>query len=250
MSQIVTQKQCTESKTGLGAQVHTQLTLAGRMVRLGCTQCVQATLARRTLGYVVAMPRPCRRPRRPYRGPVLRAPARIASLPLAVSQPWLCCIAIQPVTTPSLPPSHGTINCIVTHLSQTVRLSRYKYCIVTQPPSDQSTLLSRYKQLYRDTLQSVKPPPVTIQNLYRDTLPCDQAFSCHDTIDCIVTLTPSQVLSLSRYNLLYRDTLHQPKLPPPITIQSDCIVTCFPAHARQNCYVTIQFPLYRDPVGQ
>ena len=149
---------------------------------------------------IVTCGRPCRRPRWPYRGPVSLVPARIAGLPLAVSQPWLCCIATQPAATPSLPPCHNTINCIVTRLSQTVRLSRYKYCIVIQPPSDQSTLLSRYKQLYCDTPQPVKPPPVTIQNLYRDTLPSGQAFSCHDTIDCIVTLNPSQVLSLSRYN--------------------------------------------------
>ena len=32
----MTQKQCTESKTGLGAQMHTQLTLAARIVHSGC----------------------------------------------------------------------------------------------------------------------------------------------------------------------------------------------------------------------
>ena len=41
MSQTVTHKKCTESKTGLGAQVHTQRTMDAHMVRPGCAHCSQ-----------------------------------------------------------------------------------------------------------------------------------------------------------------------------------------------------------------
>ena len=151
------------------------------MVRPGCAKCAQAARARRALGRVVVVPPPCRSlaaGRVTGLGgrivALCRAPAHIVGLPLALSQPWLCCIATQPAATPLIP------NC----------------------------------------------PLVTIQILYRDTIPpACQASSCHDTFYYIVTLTPNQVLSLSRDNLLYRDTLPQPKLSLPVTIQSDCIVT-------------------------
>ena len=50
-------------------------------------------------------------------------------------------------------PCHDTIVCIVTRLAnQTAHLSRYKDCIVTQPPAASPSLMSRYKTLYCDTL--------------------------------------------------------------------------------------------------
>ena len=74
------------------------------------------------------------------------------------------------------PPScHDTIVCIVTRLANlTARLSRYKDCIVTQPPTVRPSLLSRYKTSYRDT-HPQRPGPR----------------SCHDTKLRIATLTPS-----------------------------------------------------------
>ena len=62
----------------------------------------------------------------------------------------VACLATHPATKP--PSCHDTIVFIVTHLAnQTARLSRYKDCIVTQPPAARPSLLSRYKTLYRDT---------------------------------------------------------------------------------------------------
>ena len=96
-------------------------------------------------------------------------------------------------------------------------------CVATQPNGLASTPLSRYNDCIVTHSPTIKPSLVTLQNLYRDALPSSQA------------------LSLSRYNKLHRDTLLQPKLPPPVTIQFDCIVTCTSAHytLRRLCHDTI-----------
>ena len=106
---------------------------------------------------------------------------------------------------------------------------------------------------------------VTIQHLYRNLGPCPLPYRspgcvvsrhsqrpylsapCHDTINCIVTCPqPSCPLitiqglyhdtttqwpshALVTIQSLYRDTPH-PVQPPPVTIQSDCIVTRSPAN--------------------
>ena len=91
--------------------------------------------------------------------------------------------------------------------SQTIRLSRYRDCIVTHFP------------------KPVKPSSITIQNLYRDTLPSGQP---------LFSVTIQQ--GVSRHN-------PQPFKPPPIATQF------LPAKLNtQNSYVTIQFPLHRDTV--
>ena len=48
-------------------------------------------------------------------------------------------------------------------------------CVATNPSSQASAFLSRYNRLYRDALPSGQA-----------------SLSCHDTIVCIATLTPSQ----------------------------------------------------------
>ena len=56
--------------------------------------------------------------------------------------------------------------------------------------------------------------------------PCLQASACHDTTECIMTRSPSSPTAL-------------------------CCNTIPPAHfTRPDCYVTIQFPLYHDPILQ
>ena len=172
MSQIVTQKQCTESKTGLGAQVHTQRTMAVRMVRLGCAHCVPAARAPRRVvarSGAVSQAHPVVSQRTPGRVAVHGWPCRCcAARPCAISQrlPRSCrvCIATQPTTKP-LPPYHDTIDCIVTRL---------------QPDC----------------------PLVKIQRLYRDTTPQWPAPRlCHDIARCITTQSTSHSsLRLSRYN--------------------------------------------------
>ena len=143
MSQSVTQKQCTESKTGLGAHpTDPGCTHGAPRLLAVCSGCARTP---HVLGHVVAVPQS-------YRGPVSRAPGRIAGLPLAVSQPWLCCIATQPATTPSLPPFHDTI-----------------LCLVTQTLSHSNLRLSRYNRVYRDTLQPN----------------CTPLLLCHDTISIV-----------------------------------------------------------------
>ena len=155
-------EQCTESKLGWVHRVHTQRTLAARTVGPGHTHCAQTERI---------APRP-----RPHRVVLWRAVCRIASpapdlsqAPSAVSWPCRCthshagsavswCIRRRVVAylatrLAAKPPScHDTIVCIMTLLAnQTARLSRYKDCIVTQPPAARPSLLSRYKTLYRDT---------------------------------------------------------------------------------------------------
>ena len=153
MSQTVTQKQCTESKTGLGAQVHTQRTLAGRKVRpsrghRGRIVERSGIVSWPSTGRVAACGRPCHR-----RASLCRAPAwPYRSTGSAVYQH---CIATRPTAKP-LPPCHDTID-----------------CIVTRPQPD--CLL------------------VTIQRLYHDTTPQRPAPRlCHDTILCIATQSTSQ----------------------------------------------------------
>ena len=96
---------------------------------------------------VVAVPRPCRslwpavswscrRPPRPYRD---RVAARTRALLCAVSQHTAAVSPGVSQHTPAakpLPSCHDTVICIVTRFAnQTSRLSRYKDCIVTQPPA-------------------------------------------------------------------------------------------------------------------
>ena len=61
------------------------------------------------------------------------------------------------------PSCHDTIVCIMTcFANQTTRLSRYKDCIVTQPPAARPSLLSRYNALYRDTHPHPSPARVLL----------------------------------------------------------------------------------------
>ena len=124
---------------------------------VGCTRCtpwpnLSAQASRHTPRLavshrVVAMPQPCcsmwpkvswpcRRPPRPYHG---RVTARTRTLLRDVSQHTA---AVSPGVsrhTPAsnpLPSCHDTIICIVTRFAnQTSLLSRYKDCVVTQPPT-------------------------------------------------------------------------------------------------------------------
>ena len=68
--------------------------------------------------------------------------------------PWPCRRAMSSVVSqPCCASCHDSTYCIATHLAnQTARLSRYKDCIVTQPPAASPSLLSRYKTFYLDTL--------------------------------------------------------------------------------------------------
>ena len=130
------------------------------MVRPGCTQCAQVARSAprpRALRRIVAcsgavswpstgLAWPCHRPRRPYRGLVSRAPARIAGL---------LQVMIQNLYR-NLGPCHllyHNLDCVV---------SRHSYRPYLSAP------LSRYNQLYRDMPQS-NGPLITIQILYRDT---------------------------------------------------------------------------------
>ena len=132
MSQTVTQKQCTESKTGLGAQVHTQWTLAGAR----CSQaahtaprqrahCSMSQAQHRPYRRRVA---PCRAPARLCRGlswdtpsgQVARCVANHKAAPSAAIQ------FVSRLSLASLHSCHDTNDCIVTHLSgQAALLSRY-----------------------------------------------------------------------------------------------------------------------------
>ena len=143
--------------------------------------------------------RPCSRPRRPYRGPVSRAPARISDL-LQVTIQHLY-RKLSPCHLPYRSPG-----CVVSQHSQRPYLSAPCHdtinCIVTRPQP--GCLLVKIQGLYRDTTtQRPSHAPVTIQSLYRDT--------------------------------------PHPVKPPPVTIQSDCIVTCSPANYTLSllCHDTI-----------
>ena len=99
-----------------------------------------------------AQHRSCRRLPWPYRGHV--AEHTRALLP-AMSQHAAAVssgMSRHTPTTKPLPSCHNTIFYIVTRFAnQTTRLSRYKDCIVTQPPATKASLLSRYITLYSDT---------------------------------------------------------------------------------------------------
>ena len=118
----------------------------------------------------------------------------------------MACLATRLVA--KLPSCHDTIVCIVTRLAnQTARLSRYKDCIVTQPPAARPSLLSRYKTLYRDTLHQpgragallavLGALPAVLWHMlgrvvaepwpYRGPSPTRPCMLCHDTVYCIVT---------------------------------------------------------------
>ena len=109
---------------------------------------------------------------------------------------------------------HDIIVCIVTHLTnQITRLSRYKDCIVTQPPAARPSLLSRYITLYRNT----HPQPGLARAAAR---PCAQlavswpplavSQPCHGRIvgvaGHVVALAAVPMTAVSRYNSLYRDS--------------------------------------------
>ena len=105
-----------------------------------------------------AQHRPCHMPPRLYRGHVAACTRALlcamSQLAAAVSPGVL---RHTPVAKP-LPSCHDTIVCIVTRFAnQTARLSRYKDCIVTQPPAARPSLLLRYKTLYRDTHTQPSP---------------------------------------------------------------------------------------------
>ena len=137
-------KKSLESKTGLGAQMHTKQIMAARMVRPGCEHCA---LAVRALRCVVAQHRPCRRlwPAMSQACCAVSRSCLDVSWPLLwrYRSPWLCCIVphpqldyplvmIQRLYRDTIPPATSTL------------LSRHKgNCIVTHP-------------------QPVKLPPVTI----------------------------------------------------------------------------------------
>ena len=120
MSQTVTQKQCIESKTGLAAQVHTQRTMAARMVRPGLRALRPSRPCRGVQGTVSqACGRPCCRP---GCAPCRHAPTRIAAHCVTAPVPCrgllLCSIAAQchRIVTqgrPPPPPPSATIQTFV-----------------------------------------------------------------------------------------------------------------------------------------
>ena len=135
---------------------------------------------------------------------------RIAAVSLCARARWVGRIVAFLATRPAAkPPScHDTIVCIMTRLAnQIARLSRYKDCIVTQPPVARPSLLSRYKTLYRDTHPQpghARALPTVSRALraalwhmlgrvvaepwpYRGLSPTRTCLLCHDTVYCIVT---------------------------------------------------------------
>ena len=147
--------------------VHTQLTLAARMVCPRCAKCTQAPRA----GAVCREHASHAADR--VAGPSGRVVALYRAPCMVVSQPWLCCIVTQPAATPSAP------------------LSRYTQ-LYRDTPTPGCPLVTIHP-MYCDPISSVfQAALATIQNLYRDT-----AFPqpngtltrlCHDTIfHCIVT---------------------------------------------------------------
>ena len=134
-------KQCTKSKTGLGAQVHTQQTrLHAQAERIAPRQRTCGAVSWPSTSSVVASGRPCRRRTTPCRGPVSRCA--------------LCYVYCSPC-------------CVVSRHSQwpflTAPMSRYCFCIVTRFPQwPAHDLLSRYNDC-TVTHSPAKKPPVTIQ---------------------------------------------------------------------------------------
>ena len=172
VSQTVTQKQCTESKTGLGAQVHTQWTMVARKVRPG----------RPCRGHVVA----CREPyRRLVAGRVVGLAARYVAMPPRVSLRTVsqllprvvaCCYAVSQrsavVSRPKVAPlSHDTNLCIATLLPAKRTARR-----VARAPGRIAGLL----------VVSWLAAPCRGAPLHAASQP-SLALLCHDTICCIVT---------------------------------------------------------------
>ena len=90
--------------------------------------------------------------------------------------------------------------------------------------------------------------------------PCRLSYSSPGCVVSRHSQRPYFLCPLSRYNQLYCDTpttrlptCHDTTANPHSCHDTnDCIVTHYPPaqlHA-QDCCVTIQFPLYRDPVGE
>ena len=153
--------------------------------------------------------RPCRgcvvACRVPYRRPSIGRVAAVSRACQTMSQRLHGCVVAYPATQPSSQTfaCHDTIACIVTRLdNQTARLSRYKDCIVTQPPMAKPSLLSQYKALYRDT----HPQPSPVRTHCR---PCRRP--------------PGRVAALpwSYHGQLRRVVARPCALPPalPVTIQ-------------------------------
>ena len=157
MTQTVTRKQCTESRTGLGALVHTQRTLPvctlRRVAGLAWRRCKSGPAVSQAWAAVSPRP-PC-------------------SVLQRFPRPCRVYITTQPAAKP-LPHCHDTIDCIVTRpqpdcpLVMIQRLYRdtippaasLRAChdtpirIATQSLSHSNRRMSRYNRLYRDTLPS------------------------------------------------------------------------------------------------
>ena len=163
-------------------QVHTQRTIAARMVHPGCAHWAPAT---RALGRVVARSVSCHRQRRSCRRPPLSRITAVPHAPLrAVSRvsqifPQSCCA-----------------------------------CIATQP-SGQAARLSRYTHLYRDPI-SQQPGPCARAGR---VVGCIVA---QPTVSRLLSITPVRITRpcrgpqsalrphlpgpVSQYNPLYRDS--------------------------------------------
>ena len=174
MSQTVTQKQCTESKTGLGAQVHTQRTMAARMV---CPSYAHCAPAARALCCVVAHSVPCRRPPLGRLAAVPRAP--LCAMP-RVSQlfPRPCRARIETQTS-----------------TQAARLSRYTHLYrdpISQQPGPRALALARGPAVSQAMLAVSWPllwPCRGPVQPYRGRACLAMHTLCHDTFHCIVTHT-------------------------------------------------------------
>ena len=125
-------EQCTESKLGWVHQVHTLAQAARTAPRPAVSQLccgMQGAVSQAQ--------------HRPYRGHVAactRALLRSVLQQDAAVSPGM---SRHTPTAKPLPSCHDTIVCIVTRFAnQTAHLSRYKDCIVTQPPAASPSLLS------------------------------------------------------------------------------------------------------------
>ena len=137
MVQKLTENSALSLKIGQVHSVHTQLTLVARLVRPGCEP-----LRSGREGWAVSWP--CCSPRSTVSQALAAVSWPYRADKLRVSQPWLYCIATQPMTIPHCP------------------LSRYSQLYRDTPI--QTIRLSRYKKLYRDTLSpACQASPVTIQ---------------------------------------------------------------------------------------
>ena len=91
-----------------------------------------------------------------------------------------------------------------TPTSQTARLSRYKDCIVTQPPMASPSLLSRYKTVYHDTIH--KPGRARAAGLVVACIVAPPVVSWQTKRPPAAHLGLSPRPCLSQYNLLYYDS--------------------------------------------